>query len=623
MNRRTGFAAYAAVLLFAPLLCVCSLTSALAQPIPLLDRLKAQVAELASDADEGRLTGSAGEHRAADYLISELKRIGARPLPGLADYREPFQFTAGAHDGGSSITVLSTRLGEISFESRPDVLALSLSEDGAVTGPVVFAGYGIVVPESQGVPYDSYASLDVKDKIVLVLRYFPEKADGKTRAVLARYADLRFKALAARQHGAKALLVVTGPRSPNAGQTIPMGFDTALAGSGIVAASISEAVARTLFVDSGRNLEAAQSAIDAGDPRVAGFELPRMTAQVRTAVVRETRTAGNVLAYLPATVNSGAANSGAANSADKSWLALGAHYDHLGRGEGGNSLAGKDEAGRIHHGADDNASGAAALLAIAETLAAQPRGRNILFAFWSGEEFGLLGSKAFMNRPPIPPAGLLAYLNFDMVGRLQDNTLIVQATGTSSVWPRLLEQANVAAGFDLALQEDPYQPTDVASFNEAGVPSLNFFTGAHADYHRPSDTADKIDYEGLERIAAFGAAIARRLAGLDKAPDFVRVAERSSNRPSRAGVRLFTGTIPDYASSAKGLLLSGVVGGGPADQAGLQKGDLIVELAGQAIANIYDYTYALEQLKPGVPARVVYLRGGERRETSLTPSVRN
>jgi len=208
-----------------------------------------------------------------------------------------------------------------------------------------------------------------------------------------------------------------------------------------------------------------------------------------------------------------------------------------------------------------------------------------------------------------------------MVGRMQENKLVVQATGSSPVWASILERANVAAGFDLTVQPDPYQPTDVSNFNQASVPSLSFTTGAHSDYHKPSDTADKIDYEDLDRIASFAAAIARRLMELDPAPQFVKV-EQSSQTASRTGVRIFTGTVPDYAATVKGLLLGGVVGGGPAEQAGLQKGDVIVEIAGQAITNIYDYTYALDLLKIGQPVKVVYTRGTERRETTLTPAAR-
>ncbi|MES1255172.1 MAG: M28 family peptidase [Acidobacteriota bacterium] len=578
-------------------------------------KTRAYVEMLASPRLEGRMTGSAGEQRSSAYLADELRKMGAKPLPGQADFLLPFEFTAGTRDGGTTLAVAGV---DRPFTARQDVQALSFSDTGDVTAPVVFAGYGIVVPESQGLAYDSYAALDVKDKVVLVLRYFPEDADQKTRAVLARYADLRYKALAARQHGAKALLVVTGPRSPNAGDVVSMTFDTALAGSGIVAASISGNVGRALLAaGGGKSLDDVQRELDDANPHAAGFPLPGVTVTLHADVVRETRTGHNVVAYLPATVPPTGAS-----APDRPWVALGAHYDHLGHGEAGNTLASKDEATRAHPGADDNASGSAAVLAIGTALSTQPRHRNILLAFWSGEELGLLGSSAFVAHPALPLDQLAAYINFDMVGRMQDNKLTIQATGTSAAWSKIIEQANIPAGFNLLLQADPYQPTDVATFNNANVPCLTFFTGIHADYHRPTDTADKINYEDLDRIADFGAAIVRRLDASADAPAFTKVEQQTQPGGGHAGTRVFTGTIPDYSSDAAGLLLSGVVGGGPADQAGLQKGDVIVEIAGQRIANIYDYTYALDVLKIGQPAKVVYMRAGQRAETMLTPAAR-
>ena len=585
-------------------------------------KTRAHVQTLASDRFEGRLAGSSGEKLASEYLAGELKKIGAKPLPGQADYLMPFQFTAGTKDAGSSISVSGLRQAEgaasgnnRTFNMPTDVRALSFSDSAEVTGPVVFAGYGIVVPDSQDFGYDSFATLDVKDKIVLVLRYFPEDADQKTRGILARYADLRYKALAARQRGAKAMLVVTGPRSPNAGETIAMTFDTALAGSGIAAASISANVAGAMFAAlPDKTLESIQQSFDSGNPHVAGYAIPNVQVTLRTAVQREQRTGHNVVAYLPATT--------AAADAAKPWVAIGAHYDHLGHGEAGNTLAAKEDLSRTHVGADDNASGSAAVLAIAGELARQERRRNVLVAWWSGEELGLLGSNAFVSAAPVPADRIAAYLNFDMVGRMKDNKLTVQATGTSPTWRKLLEQANIAAGFDLQVQDDPYQPTDVATFNAASVPCLSFFTGTHTDYHKPSDTADKIDYEDLDRVVDFAVAIVRRLGDAETAPQFTKVEQQMQGGGGRAGVRVFTGTIPDYGSEVKGLLLGGVVGGGPAEQAGLQKGDVIVEIAGQTIANIYDYTYALDVLKIGQPAKVVYLRKGERRETTLTPAAR-
>jgi hypothetical protein len=592
-------------------------TPAYAQaPAAAASKTRPHVVALAGDQLEGRLVGSNGERRASEYLVRELQRMGARPLPGRDSFLLPFQFTAGTRDGGSKTTITSGGRSR-SFDARTDVQALSFSDNGEVrSSDVVFAGYGIVVPEGQAISYDSYATLDVKDKIVVVLRYFPEDAETATKAVLSRYADLRYKAMAARQRGAKAMLVVTGPSSPNAGQVIPMSFDTALAGSGIVAASISSAVADAMFGslnDPAKTLAAAQKAMDDANPHAAGFALPGLDVSITTNVVREQRTGNNVVAYLPATAPT--------SGVSKPWVALGAHYDHLGHGENGSSLADKADAGKIHYGADDNASGTAAVLAVGDALAGQPRRRNVILALWSGEEIGLVGSNAFVTTPPVPLDQLAAYINFDMVGRVQDNKLTVQAAGTSDAWGRLLEQANVAAGFDLIVQRDPYQPTDVASFNLANVPCLNFFTGTHVDYHKPSDTADKINYEDLDRVAEFAAAIVRRIGDAADAPVFTRV-DQASNQGGRAGVRVFTGTIPDYATDVKGLLLGGVIGGGPAEAAGLQKGDVLIEIAGQTIANIYDYTYVLDVLKIGEPVKVVYMRGATRRETTLTPAAR-
>src|SRR5262245_15801189 len=311
-------------------------------------RLRTNVSTLASERFGGRLTGTEGERLAREFIITELKRIGARPLPGQRDFALPFEFTAGARDAGTTVSlkhevsangVVSGMVGGAS-KAR----ALSFSDSGEVSAGVVFAGYGIVVPDSQDFGYDSYATLDVKDKVVVVLRYFPEDADQKTRSLLARYADLRYKAMAARQRGAKAMLVVAGPRSPNAGELVPMTFDTALDGSGLVAVSIPGQVANAIFRGADKTLEEAQKSLDSGNPHVTGFAIPGITVHVRAAVQREKKTGNNIVAYLPATEPVG--------TMAKPWIAIGAHYDHLGHGEAGNTLAGKDEAGKIHHGAD-------------------------------------------------------------------------------------------------------------------------------------------------------------------------------------------------------------------------------------------------------------------------------
>jgi len=589
-------------------------TSVGAQQTAVASRTRAAVEFLASDRLEGRDTGSPGERLAGEYIAMQLARAGAKPLPGHRDMFMPFEFTAGTRDGGSNLTIRGAGGASQAFRGGEQVQALSFSDDATISGAVVFAGYGLVVPESQDFGYDSYAGLDVKDKIVLVLHYFPEDTDAKTKATLARYSDLRYKALAARQRGAKGLLLVTGPRSPNAGQTLRMTFDTALSGSGIPAATIGGAVANALFAGAPKTLAAAQEEFDSGNPHVAGFALAT-SVDLATKVVREKQTGRNVVAYLPADPGARIPDAG------RPWVIVGAHYDHLGHGTRGTSLADKTEAGQIHHGADDNASGTAAVLAIAETLARQRMRRNVMFALWSGEEIGLVGSNAFVTSPPVPMTQVAAYLNFDMVGRMQNNRLAADGVASSPAWSRMLERANVAAGFDLATNPDPYQPTDSSNFNQAGLPTLFFTTGSHTDYHRPSDTADKIDYDDLDRIVDFAAAVIQSVANVDMAPEFTKV-DPPQTGATLAGVRVTTGTIPDYTTDAKGLMLAGVVGGGPAEKAGLMKGDVIIEIAGQSITNIYDYTFALELLKADTPVKVVFTRNGERREVQLIPAGR-
>lgn len=570
---------------------------------------------LASPKLAGRMTGSPGADAAAAYIEAELKRIGARPLPGISSFRVPFTFTSGITDDGTKVSVpLDVDAGVV---SKPkEVLALSFSDSGTATAPVVFAGYGLRVPAENGggFVYDSYAGLDVKDKIVLVLRYTPEKAERDQREQHLRFSALRFKALAARQAGAKALLVVSGPNSPRPGEVIPVAYDTAAASSGIVAVSINGAIADALFVGTGKTLKEAQDALDTGNPHVAGFPLGARPVTVDARLTRQTATTFNVAGYLPATRS--------VTGVAKPWVMLGAHYDHLGRGGRGSSLARAGEETKVHPGADDNASGVAAVLAAAAQLKNGPRRRNVAFAFWSGEESGLLGSAAFTSKPPVPLEQLAAYFNFDMVGRLRDDTLQVQATGSSPAWKALAESANVEPKLKLTIQADPNLPTDSASFNLVSVPTLAFFTGSHEDYHRPTDTADRVNVDGIDRIVRYAARIVAAVADASDPPAFAKVEPQTRGRGSRDGMRLYTGTIPDYATETKGLMLGGVSAGGPAEQAGLQKGDVIVEIGGQSIANVYDYTYALDVMKADQPTPVIYLRNGEKRETTLTPRAR-
>ncbi len=576
---------------------------------------RAHVEFLAADELGGRLTGTDGAAKAADYIIEQLQAIGAEPIPGADGYRLPFEFTSGVSDTGSTLAIKGAGY-SMTWGGNGAVRGLTFSDSAEVSGSLVFAGYGITVPDTAGYPYDNFAMLDVEDKIVVVFRYMPEDVDQETRAILGRYTNPRYKAARARELGAKGLVVVIGPRSPNAGELMPMTFDQAAAGSGIVAVSISGEVADNLFANvSDKSLEEIQAEFDAGNPHTVGFDIPDIAVTLDVKVQRQRSTGYNVVGYLPP-------SDPAAPAPDRPYVMLGAHYDHLGLGLGGSSLARGNEVGDVHNGADDNASGVAAVLQAGAQLAGMPRDRGIVLAFWSGEEFGLLGAHAFIRSEVLAADELAAYINFDMVGRVRDNVVTIQAVGSSDAWPRLIERTNVPIGFDVRTQEDPWLPTDSMAFNLVDVPTLSFFSGTHEQYHRPADDADLINYEDLDRVARFGALLARRIAGLDEAPAFVAVSRSAEQMGSRDTVRAFTGTIPDYAAEVEGLLLGGVIEGGPAAEVGLRGGDVIVEFAGVTITNIYDYMAALDAIKVDVPVKVVYLRAGERVEIELTPRAR-
>ena len=589
-----------------------------------LERLKSDVTFLASPKLEGRMTGSAGAQQAAEFIANALRAAGVKPLGESQSFFQRFEFNAGVrvNTNANHLALTTNQQPPLTFQPEEDFRPLAFTANGNASGEVVFVGYGLAVPGKAGEGYDSYSGLNVSNKTVVALRYVPEEVDAKRRQELNRYAGLRYKAMIARERGAKAILFVTGPNSPKAGELAALTSDSATGGSGIIAASITTNVLSPMFAAAGKNLKSLQSQLDKEDPHAeGGFTLSNVTVSITAAVEHIRKEDRNVIGVLPAAGDS------------SEYIVVGAHYDHLGYGESGAMLRAGEE-NSIHHGADDNASGTAAVLELARQLSKQPglpqQGegnvpnlkRGIVFALWSGEELGVLGSSYFAEHAPVPLSNIVACINFDMVGRLRDNKLMLQGIGSSTVWRRAIEKRNVAAGFNLVLQDDPYLPTDVTAFYPRGVPVMSFFTGSHEDYHRPTDTAEKVNYDGLERIVKFARTLILDTALAPQRPDYVKVATTSQGTGSRENLRAYLGTIPDYATEVPGVKLSGVRAGSPAEKAELQGGDIIVEFAGQKIANIYDYTYALDAVKIGQVIEIVVMRDGKRVTIKATPEAR-
>ena len=582
--------------------------------------LKTTISTLASDAFEGRQAGTKGAKLAADYIEKRLKSAGVVPVKEDSFYIS-YSFTRGA-EIDNKLTQFSITDPDSSsqvMEIGKDFMPLSFSSSGSVSGEVIFGGYGLALPAEGGITLDPFGGADITGKIVLLLRYVPEGVSSERRAELNRYAGLRYKALIARQRGAKAILVVTGPNSPGAGKLISLSEDSSTSGSGIIAASITLDAANQLLKNSQKSLKELQAGLDNENPHASnGFALPKISVDLSIKLNRKEFVDGNLVGAITPD------NKPLDPTAEV--ILLGAHYDHLGIGKSGGSRQTSNEEGQIHNGADDNASGVALLLEIADYFS-DPKNKNklqrpLVLAFWGGEEIGLLGSAKFSESPPIPWENMSGYLNFDMVGRLRDYKLVLQGLGSSGDWKKYIEKSNVVTGFDLNLQDDPYLPTDTTSIYPNGVPVLSFFTGSHEDYHRPSDDSDKINFIGLKDITEFGLRISMALSSAEKKLSYLEYDDPNKGNSNRDTLRIYLGTIPDYASEIKGLKLTGVSSSGPADLAGIKGGDVIVELGGQKIENIYDYTYAIDSLSVDKPTQIKIIRGEERLELEIIPKAR-
>lgn len=579
------------------------------------------VERLTADDMEGRLTGTDGEVRATAYVAAVFEHLGLEPAGDAGTWFQAFPFTAGAILGDAN----RLTIGGIDLSAKPAVdrdwrpLALSATGEVAAAG-VVFAGYGIVAPGTDKIPdYDAYGDLDVTDKWVMVLRFQPESVPPAWRRHLLHYSDLAYKASVAKRRGARGLIVVTGPQAVARDRLVELKLDAAGSATSLAGISLSDELAGRMLAAAGKDLMQLQTALDHGDA-VEGFALDGVSVAATLDIAREQRQGRNVLARLRADP--------AANGAP---VIIGAHVDHLGRGEVSGSLARDAERGAIHRGADDNASGVAAMLEAAQYLADLDRRgtlgarRDILFAAWSGEELGTLGSAHFVEQ--LAGGGDLrgkvaAYLNLDMVGHL-DEKLYLQGVGSSTAWGAEIEQRNIPVGLPIATKSDPYLPSDSTPFYMQGVPILHAFTGAHEDYSTPRDMADQLNYEGIRDIARLMAGIARSLARAGQAPDYVAVERRKSGL-SRSHLRAYLGTIPAYGQdeSVSGVKLQGAVKGGPAEQAGVRNGDILVGLSGVEIETIHDFMGALGGLKAGEATEMTVLRDGVPVTMTVIPAAR-
>jgi hypothetical protein len=574
-----------------------------ASPLITRGELETHVAHMADDELAGRRAGTPGAERAARYVVRAFQAAGLEAPSDHPAYLQAFEFGIGVELGQENRLILQhgDRRATV-FEPGRDFLPLAGSLADRVVQPVVFAGYGISAPEMD---YDDYAGLDVRGKVVMVFRYGPGGDDPAGR--FGRFLSERYKAATAAAHGARAILFVSGPATDEIDRLIPFQMDAEPGSLGIVAVSVSQTVGQRIAGMGGGDLARWQREIDGSlEPRSRA--VPDAVVNLRADLKARTRTTHNVVGIIEGH------DPDLANQA----VVVGAHYDGLGLG-GAGSL--EPVPGEVHNGADDNASGIAALIELAQhfSFRANRPARTIVFLAFGAEEEGMLGSAHFVTHPVVPLASVVAMINMDMVGRLRDE-LILYGVGSSEAWPTLLEEANEDLDLPLRLMAEGYGPSDHAPFYLRQVPVLALFTGVHEDYHRASDDADRLDYDGLTQVTTFVRQLVARLAGTRDRPPFrpgvfELAAERPetpttepAGRPVSVGRRL--GAVPVPAGPGEPVVVERVEAGSPADRAGVQPGDRIVSLDGIRVESIYDYVRALQRSVPGGSARLVVERDG-------------
>lgn len=422
----------------------------------------AHVRYLSDDDLAGRAVASAGERCASTYLVEAFRQIGLRPAGTDGSYFHAFPVRTGTELGPTN----TLRVDGEGLTVQADWAPIGVSASARVEAPLVYAGFGVSSPGSEA---DRSTGVDLNGRIAVVEWGDPDAPDRPTLR-----SDPAFKArVAAGRDAAGLLILLPGEEVPPA-----IGQETA-ADVGIPVAVVAGSRAAQVRAASERGA----------------------TGRIETDVRPVAAEARNVVAVVP----------GSDSLAASEYVIVGAHYDHLGFG-GEGSL--EEREGRIHNGADDNASGTAALIEAARAVSRTRPARSVVFIAFTGEERGLLGSRFFVEQPTVALERAVAMVNLDMVGRLEDGPLTVNGTGTAAEWPELIASANASIGRPLALESNPNGsgPSDHASFDAAGIPVVHLFTGTHPDYHRPGDDWEKIDGDGLERIIALAAALVERLA---------------------------------------------------------------------------------------------------------------
>lgn len=553
--------------------------------------LKGHIEYLSSDKLKGRLTGSEGDSLAAAYIRSELASYGFTPLEG--DGFQKFTVTKRIFPGKNNNLTIQGK----TYACEKDYIPMGFSANAKAEAEVIFAGYGFNI-NTDSIKWNDYQNLDVKGKWVMILRADPEV--NNTRSLFIPYSSDRDKALIAKDMGAAGVLFVSGPVTDDQDTFDPLNKNDFSVG--IPVFRIKREVADQILSIARATTAALEKKLN-NSRKPLGFSTD-IILKGSSEIAREESGTRNVAMILQ----------GTDEKLKKEYIVFGAHFDHLGMGGPGSSSRAVDTTG-VHHGADDNASGVAMMLELAEKFAKtkDSHKRSIVCIGFSGEEMGLLGSKYFTENPGLDLKKVNAMINLDMVGRLREtNVLQVSGVGTADGFRQKVLSLSDTSVIKLALSDEGYGPSDHSAFYGKNIPVLFYTTGAHLDYHTPNDVADSINYSGMIIISSLVYNMGQELSSSDERLKFIEagpVAEQA--RPARRkGVTL--GIMPDFAGNIKnGLRADFVTPGKPAALGGMKKGDIITTINGKPVNNIQDYMFRMGQLKHGETISIEVLRDGK------------
>ena len=576
--------------LLALLLLVVAAGSASRAALPISSPTAASLAEavttLAAPDMEGRASGTPGGERAARRIARWLTDAGLRPGGDAGTFFQSFAIANGtvvAPDSRFDLLAPGPQgrdPGQTHFALERDWRPHGGSVATSVSGEVVFVGYGIVTADGT---HDDYTGVDVNDRIALALA-------GAPRGATATGASRLEKLIAARRHGAAAVLLVN--------DTLPSVASTATA-AGMVSASVTPRAADALLAPSGATTATLERAIARGT--TSAFATGTR-ARITVALGKQERRAENVVGVLPGTDPALASEA----------VVVGAHWDHLGVVDGA-----------IHPGADDNASGTAVVVGLAKSFAAAGGApRTLVFTLFAGEELGLLGSRHYVGDPAVPMTRTVAMVNLDMVGRMRDRQLEIGGVDSGTGLREIVSDAVRTADLKSTLRGAPYAPSDHVRFYRSGTPVLFFHTGSHDDYHKPSDTADRINADGMARVATVAAEVIERLAAGSR-PSYVAMPpERRERTSGGGGGGAFLGIVADQGAG-DGVRVADVMPSSAAERGGLREGDVLVRLAGASLVSFDDLRTALKARNPGDRVELQVLRNGDDRTVSITLGARS